>query len=197
MHQTMKHLTLLILLVFAALFSWGNETSRVTISPIQGEPLTGDALRQILAIREDAADVCLTCSKEACHLDHEKIDTERLLRACKTIFLKPKKFSRRQFMISSGTANADVYYGIDDRGRGSVERIEFNGDRLDTGEKSEIRRNIRQVVRNTRWEPLVINGEKKSIANLAFNLWLGGAIEFRAGDVFDFPSTPNETEPDN
>ena len=100
-------------------------------------------------------------------------------------------------MISSGTANADVYYGIDDRGRGSVERIEFNGDRLDTDEKSEIRRNIRQVVRNTRWEPLVINGEKKSIANLAFNLWLGGAIEFRAGDVFDFPSKPDETEPDN
>ncbi len=85
----MKHLTLLTLLVFAAPFGWGNETSRVTISPIQGEPLTGDALRQILAIREDAADVCLTCSKEACHLDHEKIDTERLLRSCKTIFLKP------------------------------------------------------------------------------------------------------------
>ena len=94
--------------------------------------------------------MCLTCSKEACHLDHEKIDTERLLRSCKTIFLKPKKFSRRQFMISSGTANSDVYYGIDDRGRVSVERIEFNGDRLDTDEKSEIRRNIRQVVRNTR-----------------------------------------------
>ena len=192
----MKHLTLLILLVFAALFSWGNETSRVTISPIQGEPLTGDALKQILAIREDAADVCLTCSKEACRLDHEKIDTERLLKSCKTIFLKPKKFSRTQFIISSGTANADVYYGIDDRGRGSVEKIEFNGDRLDTDERSEIRRNIRQVVRNTRWEPLVINGEKKSIANLAFNLWLGGAIEFRAGDVFDFPSTPDQTDAD-
>ena len=100
-------------------------------------------------------------------------------------------------MISSGTANADVYYGIDDRGRGSVERIEFNGDRLDTDEKSEIRRNIRRVLRNTRWEPLVINGEKKSIANLAFNLWLGGVIEFRAGDVFDFPSTPDQTEADN
>ena len=42
----------------------------------------------------------------------------------------------------------------------------------------------------------LINGEKKSIANLAFNLWLGGAIEFRAGDVFDFSSTPDETDAD-
>ena len=192
----MKHLTLLTLLVFTAPFGWGNENSRVNSFPLQGKPLSGDALKQILAIREDAADVCLTCSKEACYLDHEKIDTEKLLKSCKTIFLKPKKFPRRQFMISSGTANADVYYSIDDRGKGSVENIEFNGDKLDIDERSEIRRNIKRVVRNTRWEPLVISGEKKSIGNLAFNLWLGGAIEFRAGDVFDFPPTPDKTDAD-
>ena len=48
----MKHLTLLTLLVFTAPFGWGNENSRVNSFPLQGKPLSGDALKQILAIRE-------------------------------------------------------------------------------------------------------------------------------------------------
>ena len=49
----MKHLTLLTLLVLSS-FWRGNENSRVNSFPLQGKPLSGDAL-MILAIREDAA----------------------------------------------------------------------------------------------------------------------------------------------
>ena len=70
-------------------------------------------LKNILAAREKAISVCLTCSGGQCFVDNRKADSARLLNACGTLFAKPKKFSRTEFIGPSNIYKAEIKYSID------------------------------------------------------------------------------------
>ena len=89
-----------------------------------GEALKGKEL-DILAAREKAVSVCLACTDGQCFVDTSKVDSEKLLNACGTLFVKPKKFSRTQFFMASKISNAEIKYSIDKKGRGNVGEIKF------------------------------------------------------------------------
>ena len=61
-------------------------------NPFLSQPLKGKDLRNILAAREKAISVCLTCSGGQCFVDNRKADSARLFNACGTLFAQPKKF---------------------------------------------------------------------------------------------------------
>ena len=94
-------------------------------NPFAGEALKGKDLKNILAAREKAVPVCLACTDDYCFVDTSKVDSEKLLNACGTLFVKPKKFSRTQFFMASKISNAEIKYSIDKKGRGNVKEIKF------------------------------------------------------------------------
>ena len=165
-------------------------------NPFAGQPLKGKDLKDILAAREEAVPVCLTCADGYCFVDTLKADSAKLLNACGTLFVKPKKFSRTQFFTASKISNAEIKYSIDKKGRGNVEEVKFGcawenpeqcaKDKLAAGEKMELRKNIKKVFRNTRWEPLIVDGVPHELGNLRHTLHYG-YFPLRAGNVFGLP----------
>ncbi len=145
-------------------------------NPFLSQPLKGKDLKNILAAREKAIPVCLTCSSGQCFVDNRKADSAKLLNACGTLFAKPKKFSRTQFLGPSNIYKAEIKYLIDKKGRGNVGEVKFGcawkdpelcrAGRLSVEQKSMMRKNIKKVLRNTRWEPLIVNGEPHELVNL-------------------------------
>ena len=195
----------LILSLLASPFLSAEELTDVpplTGNPFAGEALKGKDLKNILAAREKAVPVCLTCTDDYCFVDTLKVDSAKLLSACGTLFVKPKKYSRTRFFMASKISNAEIKYSIDKKGRGNVGEIKFecawdnpeqcSKDKLDAGEKIELRKNIKKVFRNTRWEPLIVDGLPHELGNLMHTLHYG-YFPLRAGDVFGLP---DDWEPD-
>ena len=118
-------LFLLIILLLASPFVSAEELTDVpplSGNPFAGEALKGKDLKNILAAREKAVPVCLTCTDDYCFVDTLKVDSAKLLSACGTLFVKPKKYSRTRFFMASKISNAEIKYSIDKKGRGKVER---------------------------------------------------------------------------
>ena len=170
---------LFILLLFCSPLLFAEDLSDVAPlygNPFLSQPLKGKDLKNILAAREKAISVCLTCSGGQCFVDNRKADSARLLNACGTLFAKPKKFSRTEFIGPSNIYKAEIKYSIDKKGRGNVGEVKFEcawrdpelcrAGRLSVEQKSMMRKNIKKVLRNTRWEPLIVNGEPHDLVNL-------------------------------
>ncbi len=196
---------LLILKLLASPFLSAGELTDVpplSGNPFAGQPLKGKDLKNILAVREKAVPMCLTCADGFCFVDALKADSAKLLNACGTLFVKPKKFSRTQFFMASKISNAEIKYSIDKKGRGNVGEIKFGcawenpeqcaKDKLAAGEKIELRKNIKRVFRNTRWEPLIVDGVSHELGNLIHTLNYG-YFPLRLGNVFGLP---DDWEPD-
>lgn len=139
--------------------------------------LSGDALADALAVRDEYAEKCLTCNGDNCYLDQKKMKRAGLLSSCKTLFCTPTKLRKTEFSENSwGTFGANVSYSINKEGRGELESVDFTSGKLPKRQQREVKKVIGKRLKYTRWEPIVIDGKTKNLSHLTYRYKYKGGL---------------------
>ena len=147
--------------------------------PIFSEYLGDDALQQALKARLAYLNQCLSCAANSCFLDRKKIQTTEMLSSCKVLFCTPTKLRKTEFSENSwGSFAATVHYKINADGKGELEKVEFTSGKLPQRHQREVKKVLSKRLRRTKWEPILVDGEAKSLSRLLFHYRFKGGLTF-------------------
>ena len=176
-------LTKLYVAIFLAAVPLHLSTADSSIPPsncaIFNEYLSGDSLQQALGLRDEYADECLSCIGDECYLDRRKIKTSKMFSSCKVLFCTPTQLRKTEFSENAwGSFSATVFYKINQEGKGELERVEFTSGKLPKRHQREVKKVMSKRLAYTRWEPLIIDGEAKSLSHLNYRYKFKGGLNF-------------------
>lgn len=158
---------------------YGETISKPSNCPIFSEYLADDALQQALKARPAYLKQCLSCDASSCFLDRKKIRTTKMLSSCKVLFCTPTKLRKTEFSENSwGNFAATVHYKINADGKGELKKVEFTSGKLPKSHQREIKKVLSKRLRRTQWEPILVDGEGKSLSLLLFRYRFKGGLTF-------------------
>ena len=147
----------------------GTEIPVFQCNMLSGGSLTKDGVAQLKKVREKANKYCLACRGDQCIAKRWPGDKVQELQLCKSLYCVPVRFPKTILSDQIGWADhtADVVYKVTKKGRGKLMSYTAteNADAL-RSYKKEIDSSVGSFLRNTRFVPLVVDGEKKELVNL-------------------------------
>ena len=164
---------LIILMVLVALTFSSFQSRAVaetgTYCPIAQEYLQGDALEKAVSMRAKTAKYCLICKGDRCSFNSKNMESEQVEKLCKVSFCVPTKLRKTLFSENTWTNfSAEIYYSINEKGRGELTRVEFTSGSLPRKQLAEYEDVVERQLGSTRWKPIEINGQRMSLDNLFF-----------------------------
>lgn len=151
----------------------GTEIPIFQCETLTGGALTNEGVAQLKKVREKANKYCLACRGDQCIAKQWPEDREQELQLCRSLYCVPMRFPKTILSDQIGWAEhtADVVYKIEKNGRGKLLSYTAikNADAI-RSYKKEINSSVGSFLRNTRFVPLIVDGERKELVNLYYTV---------------------------
>lgn len=124
-------------------------------------------------LRKKANKYCLACRGDECVAKQWPEDRVQELQLCQSLYCVPERFSKTLLSDQSGWAphTANVAYKVEKNGRGKLlsYTATVNAKAI-RSYKKEINQSVGSFLRNTRFVPLIVDGERKELVNLYYTV---------------------------
>ena len=151
----------------------GTEIPVFQCNMLSGGLLTKGGVAQLKKVREKANKYCLACRGDQCIAKQWPEDEAQELQLCKSLYCVPARFPKTILSDQVGWAGhtAEVAYKVTKKGRGKLMSYTAteNADAI-RSYKKEIESSVGSFLRNTRFVPLVVDGEEKELVNLYYTV---------------------------
>lgn len=151
----------------------GTEIPVFQCNMLSGGLLTKGGVTQLKKVREKANKYCLACRGDQCIAKQWPEDKAQELQLCKSLYCVPARFPKTILSDQVGWAGhtAEVAYKVTKKGRGKLMSYTAteNADAI-RSYKKEIESSVGSFLRNTRFVPLVVDGEEKELVNLYYTV---------------------------
>ena len=151
----------------------GTEIPVFECKTLTGGALTKEGIARLEKVREKANKHCLACRGDQCIAKQWPEDKVQELQLCRSLYCVPVRFPKTILSDQIGWADhtADVVYKVTKDGRGKLMSYTAteNADAL-RSYKKEIDNSVGSFLRNTRFVPLIVDGESKELVNLQYTV---------------------------
>lgn len=147
----------------------GTEIPAFRCNMLAAGSLTKEGIAQLKKLREKANKYCLACRGDECIAKQWPQDRVKELQLCHSLYCVPARFPKTMLSDQRGWAahTANVVYKVEKNGRGKLlsYTVTENAGAI-RSYKKEINQSVGSFLRNTRFVPLVVDGEPKELVNL-------------------------------
>ncbi|HBF62916.1 MAG TPA: hypothetical protein DDW59_05740 [Gammaproteobacteria bacterium] len=151
----------------------GTEIPAFQCNMLSGGSLTKDGIAQLKKVREKANKYCLACRGDECIAKQWPEDRVQELQLCQSLYCVPARFPKTMLSDQRGWAphTANVVYKVEKNGRGKLLSYTAteNAEAI-RSYKKEINQSVGSFLRNTRFVPLIVDGERKELVNLYYTV---------------------------
>jgi len=151
----------------------GTEIPAFQCNMLSGGSLTKDGIAQLKKVREKANKYCLACRGDQCIAKQWPEDRVQELQLCQSLYCVPARFPKTMLSDQRGWAphTANVVYKVEKNGRGKLLSYTAteNAEAI-SSYKKEINQSVGSFLRNTRFVPLIVDGERKELVNLYYTV---------------------------
>jgi hypothetical protein len=151
----------------------GTEIPAFQCNMLSGGSLTKDGIAQLKKVREKANKYCLACRGDECIAKQWPEDRVQELQLCQSLYCVPARFPKTMLSDQRGWAphTANVVYKVEKNGRGKLLSYTAteNAEAI-SSYKKEINQSVGSFLRNTRFVPLIVDGERKELVNLYYTV---------------------------
>ena len=151
----------------------GTEIPVFQCNMLSGGSLTKDGIAQLKKLREKGNKYCLACRGDECIAKQWPEGRVQELQLCQSLYCVPARFPKNMLFDQRGWAphKANVVYKVEKSGRGKLLSYTAteNAEAVSAFRK-EINQSVGSFLENTRFVPLVVDGQRKELVNLYYTV---------------------------
>ena len=151
----------------------GTEIPAFQCDTLSRGSLTKDGIAQLKKLRKKANKYCLACRGDECIAKHWPEDRVQELQLCQSLYCVPARYSKTLLSDQYGWAphTANVAYKVEKNGRGKLlSYTATENAKAIRSYKKEINQSVGAFLGNTRFVPLIVDGERKELVNLYYTV---------------------------
>lgn len=151
----------------------GTEIPVFQCNMLAGGSLTKDGVAQLKKLREKGNKYCLACRGDECIAKQWPQERVQELQLCQSLYCVPARFPKNMLFDQRGWAphKANVVYKVEKSGRGKLLSYTAteNAEAISAYRK-EINQSVGSFLENTRFVPLIVDGQRKELVNLYYTV---------------------------